>query len=141
MTFTADKIRNILLAGHGGSGKTALAEAMLFKSGATERMGNTNEGSKRLRPGGDTPQDLDKHFTRRDGMAGHPHKYHRRTGSVRLHRRNVRRYPRRRIGGNHGKRQGRSMPRHHQGVQSRRRSEQGKNARRNLHGSRELRFL
>ena len=45
MTFTADKIRNILLAGHGGSGKTALAEAMLFKSGATERMGSTNEGS------------------------------------------------------------------------------------------------
>ena len=41
MTFTADKIRNILLAGHGGSGKTALAEAMLFKSGATERMGST----------------------------------------------------------------------------------------------------
>ena len=43
--FTADKIRNILLAGHGGSGKTALAEAMLFKSGLTERMGSTNEGS------------------------------------------------------------------------------------------------
>ncbi len=44
-SFTADKIRNILLAGHGGSGKTALAEAMLFKSGLTERMGSTNEGS------------------------------------------------------------------------------------------------
>ena len=43
--FNADKIRNILLAGHGGSGKTALAEAMLFKSGLTERMGSTNEGS------------------------------------------------------------------------------------------------
>ena len=43
--FTADNIRNILLAGHGGSGKTALAEAMLFKSGLTERMGSTNEGS------------------------------------------------------------------------------------------------
>ncbi|MGN1339605.1 MAG: elongation factor G [Oscillospiraceae bacterium] len=43
--FTADKIRNVLLAGHGGSGKTALAEAMLFKSGLTERMGSTNEGS------------------------------------------------------------------------------------------------
>lgn len=43
--FTADKIRNILLAGHGGSGKTALAEAMLFKSGMTERMGSTSEGS------------------------------------------------------------------------------------------------
>ncbi len=44
-SFTADNIRNILLAGHGGSGKTALAEAMLFKSGLTERMGSTNEGS------------------------------------------------------------------------------------------------
>lgn len=43
--FTADKIRNILLAGHGGSGKTALAEAMLFKSGLTDRMGSTGEGS------------------------------------------------------------------------------------------------
>lgn len=43
--FTADKIRNILLAGHGGSGKTALAEAMLFKSGLTDRMGSTSEGS------------------------------------------------------------------------------------------------
>ena len=95
MTFTADKIRNILLAGHGGSGKTALAEAMLFKSGATERMGSTNEGST---VSDFDPEEIRRKIsinTRRDGMAGHPHKYHRRTGSVRLHRRNVRRYPRR----------------------------------------------
>lgn len=44
-SFTAENIRNILLAGHGESGKTALAEAMLFKSGVTDRMGNTNDGS------------------------------------------------------------------------------------------------
>lgn len=44
-TFSADSIRNVVLAGHGGSGKTALAEAMLFKCGLTERMGNTAEGN------------------------------------------------------------------------------------------------
>lgn len=44
-TFTADNIRNVVMAGHGGSGKTALTEAMLFKCGLTERMGNTAEGN------------------------------------------------------------------------------------------------
>ena len=44
-TFTADSIRNIVLTGHGGSGKTALAEAMLFKCGITDRMGNTADGN------------------------------------------------------------------------------------------------
>lgn len=43
--FTADNIRNVVLTGHGGSGKTALAEAMLFKCGLTERMGNTADGN------------------------------------------------------------------------------------------------
>ncbi len=44
-TFKADSIRNVVLAGHGGSGKTALAEAMLFKCGLTDRMGNTADGN------------------------------------------------------------------------------------------------
>lgn len=44
-TFTADNIRNVVLAGHGESGKTALAEAMLYKCGVTDRMGNTTDGS------------------------------------------------------------------------------------------------
>jgi len=36
-------IRNIVLLGHGGSGKTSLAEAMLHKSGATNRLGNVDD--------------------------------------------------------------------------------------------------
>ena len=44
-TFTTDKIRNIILAGHGGSGKTTLAEAALFLSGATDRLGKTADGN------------------------------------------------------------------------------------------------
>ncbi|MCK4294752.1 MAG: elongation factor G [Planctomycetes bacterium] len=38
-------IRNIVLLGHGGSGKTSLAEAILHKTGATNRLGSVDEGS------------------------------------------------------------------------------------------------
>ncbi len=41
---TAD-IRNVALAGHGFCGKTSLAEAMLFNSGTTTRLGNTVAGT------------------------------------------------------------------------------------------------
>ncbi|MCI9405815.1 MAG: elongation factor G [Oscillospiraceae bacterium] len=37
--YTAQSIRNIALAGHGSAGKTSLAEALLFKAGATDRLG------------------------------------------------------------------------------------------------------
>src|SRR6059036_2801946 len=41
---TAD-IRNVLLTGHGGSGKTTLADAMLFATGAVNRKGSVTDGS------------------------------------------------------------------------------------------------
>src|SRR5579872_2522842 len=41
---TAD-IRNVLIAGHGASGKTALVDSMLFASKTVSRRGNTADGS------------------------------------------------------------------------------------------------
>lgn len=44
-SYATDKIRNIVLLGHSGSGKTSLAEAMLYNSGATTRLGRVEDGN------------------------------------------------------------------------------------------------
>ena len=43
--YTTDKIRNVCLLGHGGSGKTSLAEAMAYLGGLTSRMGKITDGN------------------------------------------------------------------------------------------------
>lgn len=55
--YTTDKIRNVVLLGHGGCGKTSLAEAMAYLAGLTKRMGVIADGN--------TISDYDKEETKR----------------------------------------------------------------------------
>lgn len=55
--YTTDKIRNVVLLGHGGCGKTSLAEAMAYLAGLTKRMGTVTDGS--------TLSDYDKEESKR----------------------------------------------------------------------------
>lgn len=43
--YHVENIRNICLAGHAGSGKTSITEAILFNSGATNRLGSVDDGN------------------------------------------------------------------------------------------------
>ncbi len=43
--YTTDKIRNVVILGHGGAGKTSLVESMAYLSGITTRLGNVTDGN------------------------------------------------------------------------------------------------
>lgn len=43
--YTTDKIRNVVILGHGGAGKTSLVESMAYLSGITSRLGNVADGN------------------------------------------------------------------------------------------------
>ncbi|MFA5625338.1 MAG: elongation factor G [Bradymonadales bacterium] len=45
MLFDSNDIRNVALVGHGACGKTALGEAILYKTGVTTRLGSTTAGT------------------------------------------------------------------------------------------------
>src|SRR5918911_1925127 len=45
MPLEPEKIRNVAVVGHRGTGKTSLVEAMLFQAGATNRLGTVEAGS------------------------------------------------------------------------------------------------
>ena len=66
-----EHVRNIVLVGQGGAGKTSLAEAMLHVSGKTPRMGTTHDGKSYLDY---DEEEIRRHFTLGTSIAPIPYK-------------------------------------------------------------------
>ncbi len=67
---STDSVRNVVLVGHGGAGKTSLAEAMLFMAGETKRLGTVDDGHSQL---DHDPEALKRHMTVGLGLAPFTH--------------------------------------------------------------------
>lgn len=68
-----ERIRNVVLVGHGGSGKTSLAEALLFAAGSTTRVGRVEDGNTVM---DHEPEEVERGISLSLGVASVPWKDH-----------------------------------------------------------------